>query len=446
MNVDLSAATWVAISGVFGLGIAMSILGSIKIKLTENLKIDDADMGKMFSSFMLSNCLFVIFTGILCDTLGFKLVAIIGFVAGFIAIFLLAQAKSKGVAYAACFILGIGGMALNSVGNTLLSKPEILFHNPVQSANMGNVFFGVGAFIVPMLVGWLFRKTSFANAVNVIAVIILVPVVLSFIADLPKPQGSGFSLDAAMNLIVQPQIIVCALALVCYIALEASMGGWISTYMKAVGADDTKANMVLSIFWISMMVGRLLTALVIGNIISLTEVGSWFIMGLAIFAMVILFLLTTINSVGKATICMILIGLAFAPMFPTIAGLMFSRTAPELGGTGFGIIFAIGLIGGIFIPAWMGKISAGKDIKASMVVASGTAGVLVVIALCMAMFLPAPLAAKAAPAKPAAIEQKAPVQPAPVQPAPAQPAPAQPASAQPAVQPATAAPGNATGQ
>ena len=324
MSVDLSAATWVAISGVFGLGIAMSILGSIKIKLTENLKIDDADMGKMFSAFMLSNCLFVILTGILCDTLGFKLVAILGFIAAFVAIFMLAQAKSKGVAYAACFVLGIGGMALNSVGNTLLSKPEILFHNPVQSANMGNVFFGVGAFIVPLLVGWLFKKTSFTNAVTVIAVIILLPVFLSFIAILPQPQGTGFSFDAAMKLIVQPQIIVCALALVCYIALEASMGGWISTYMKAVGADDTKANLVLSIFWISMMVGRLLTALVIGNMISLTDVGTWFIMGLAIFAMVVLFLLTTLNSVGTATICLILVGLAFAPMFPTIAGLMFS--------------------------------------------------------------------------------------------------------------------------
>ncbi|MBD3265205.1 MFS transporter, partial [bacterium] len=382
---DLSPASLVAMFSVFGLGVCMSILGSVKIRLTEQLSIDDAQMGKMFSVFNISNFIFVILAGILCDVLGFKFVAIFGFIAGFIAIFMFAQAKNYGMALFGCFLLGIGGMFMNSVGNTLLANPEILFESATKSNNMGNVFFGVGAFFVPMLTAWLFQKTSYANAVSVIAVIVLIPVILAFIAAFPSAEGVGFSFAAAVQLISQPQIFMCAIALLCYIALEVSMGGWISTYMaKGVGADDTKANLVLSYFWISLMIGRLITALVIGGVlINLDLHGAWFVTGLAVFAAIMLFILTKINTIGAATTCIVLIGLAFAPMFPTIAGLMFTRTDPSLGGSGFGIIFAVGLIGAIFVPAWIGSISKGKDIKSSMIVLAGTAAILVVIGIIM---------------------------------------------------------------
>ncbi|MDX9752497.1 MAG: MFS transporter, partial [bacterium] len=215
----LNVITFVAMMSVFGLGVAMSILGSVKIRLTENLGIDDGQMGKLFSVFSFSNLIFVIVAGILCDVLGFKLVAIVGFIVAFAAIFLFGQAKSLGMAMIACFLLGIGGMFLNSVGNTLLANPEILFEDASQSANMGNVFFGIGAFFVPMLTAWLFKKTSYSNAVTVIAVVVLLPVLLAFIATFPSAEGVGFSFAAAAKLITQPQIILTALALLCYIAL-----------------------------------------------------------------------------------------------------------------------------------------------------------------------------------------------------------------------------------
>nr|HPO10623.1 hypothetical protein [bacterium] len=87
-------------------------------------------------------------------------------------------------------------------------------------------------------------------------------------------------------------------------------------------------------------------------------------------------------------------------------GVTLSRTEEALRGSGFGLIFAVGLIGGIFVPAWMGAISKGTGIKGSMKVASGTAIVLVVIALIMGLTLGAPLSA-AAPDEVPAIEQPA---------------------------------------
>ena len=97
--------------------------------------------------------------------------------------------------------------------------------------------------------------------------------------------------------------------------------------------------------------------------------------------------MSTAKDLSTGIRACILTGLAFAPIFPTIVGLTLSRTDPALTGSGFGLIFAVGLIGAIFVPAWMGAISKGKDIKTSMKVASGTAVVLVAIAFIMCLVL-----------------------------------------------------------
>ena len=146
-----------------------------------------------------------------------------------------------------------------------------------------------------------------------------------------------------------------------------------------------------------MLLGRLATAYLIADKLLVLDVdGAWFIFGLAIAATIISFLMSTAGSLGVGSILCFLVGLAFAPIFPTVVGLTLSRTEPALRGSVFGVIFAIGLIGAIFVPAWMGAISAGKDIKASMKVAAGTAVVLVVIALIMGLALGPPLSAEAA--------------------------------------------------
>ncbi|HOJ60763.1 MAG TPA: MFS transporter [bacterium] len=393
-------ATLVAVTSVFGLGLSMFMLGSVKLRLTEKLNIDNAQMGKLFSVYNFSNLVFVLVAGIVCDQFGYKTVAVGGFLAAAMAMFCLGQASSYTLAVLACLFLGVGSMFMNTAGNTLLGNPNILYEDPGRSANMGNVFFGVGAFCAPFLTALLFKKTSFNNTLTVMAVILLIPLIFA-IAGMFPPAGGNFSASAAAALIGQSQIILCALALMCYIALEVSMAGWITTYMTSVGADETKASQVLSFFSVAIMAGRLFTALVIGGFLNLAAHGQWFVAVLAVVAAIVIYSMRTVNNVGTGTSLVILIGLLFAPMFPTIAGLMFARTDPSVQGTGFSIIFAIGLIGAIFVPAYMGKISSGpgKTIKDSMVVAAAVAAILVVIAVIMGFALPEPLGAA-----PAAVE------------------------------------------
>jgi fucose permease len=76
-------------------------------------------------------------------------------------------------------------------------------------------------------------------------------------------------------------------------------------------------------------------------------------------------------------------GLAFAPMFPTIVGVTFSKFEPGLYGSVFGTVFAIGLLGPTFLPYVIGKASEASSIQKAMPIAVAVAAGLCVVGLIM---------------------------------------------------------------
>jgi fucose permease len=76
-------------------------------------------------------------------------------------------------------------------------------------------------------------------------------------------------------------------------------------------------------------------------------------------------------------------GLAFAPMFPTIVGVTFSKYESGLYGSIFGIIFSIGLLGSMILPKLIGSLSVNKTVQQSLPITAIIAGVLLVIAILM---------------------------------------------------------------
>jgi fucose permease len=89
------------------------------------------------------------------------------------------------------------------------------------------------------------------------------------------------------------------------------------------------------------------------------------------------------NSPALAIFAVLLAGLAFAPIFPTIVGVTFAKFDSSLYGSIFGIIFAVGLLGGTFVPKIIGNLSVGSTVQQSIPIAAVMAGILFVIALFM---------------------------------------------------------------
>jgi len=360
----------VALLSVFGLGMCFSLLGSVSVKLMPRLKIDQAKFGTLISAFMFACLVASLIVGVTIDKLGYKPVAIFGFVATAICIFVLARAGTYQAALVPCILLGFGAMALNTAGNTLI--PVVLFSgkNPAAASNLGNVFFGLGLFLTPLIVSFLFQKTSYEKAVSVLGMIVLAPVVLAILAVYPSSQA-GFALSDAFALLKEPAILVAALALFCYISLEASFCNWLPSYGKEViskdfaGLDDAvvdaTAQQMLSVFAIAMMAGRLIAS----QIQLITTHGGIIIASVALVAALVILAMTKSGAMWTSAL-VACAGLAFAPCFPTIVGVTFSKFTPEVYGSVFGIIFAVGLLGAVIVPKAIGNLAKGSTIQKSL--------------------------------------------------------------------------------
>ncbi len=438
--------TWtmiVGLSGAFGLGMCFATLGSIAVKLMPRMGIDQAKFGSMVSAFMFACLIASLAVGVLMDSLGYQAIAIIGFVAAAVSIFMLANAKSYNGGVIACILLGIGAMACNTTGNVLGTGivAKVLSVSDAAANNLVNVAFGLGLFLTPFLISFLLQKVSYEKGVSVLGVIVLLPAIFALLAV--YPPAAGFKLGDAFALLKEPVTISAALVLFCYIALESSFTNWLAPFGKEVmskdqsgmasGAIDASAARTLSVFAIGMMAGRLITGLT-----PITQAGGWLIAGAAVVAALIILGMMRASKSSMVFLFAALSGLAFAPAFPTTVGVTFTKFG---GGSGslFGIIFAVGLVGGMTVPKAIGNMAKGASVQKALKLLLPACAALAVLAVVL-HYLPGPASKKAAGDEPAKVE--APAQPAPAAPAdaPAAPAPAPAAPVAPADAPAAPAP------
>jgi fucose permease len=372
----------VALMAVFSLAICFIILGSISVELMQALKIDEAQFGSLVMALFLTSCIVQLIIGPMVDKLGYKPIAITGFLVTSASLFLLAYAPNYSSAMFACILLGVGAMSCNTVGNTLI--PVVLFEgkDPARASNLGNAFFGLGYVLTPWLLT-LFLKVlglSYVASVSIIGVLVLLFLLFSLTPRYPQiPTGYQFS--SAVRLLGNSAVIVAALALFCYVSLEISMGTWIRqlmTQMYTGEADaSTYAGWVLGFFGVAMMVGRFVTS----TVKNLTAMGAKVITAMSFLSIVAIVIMIVTKSPALAIAAIMLTGLAFAPIFPTIVGVTFAKFEPRLYGSIFGIIFAIGLLGGTFVPKWIGNLSVGSTVQQSLVIPAAMAVILFLISL-----------------------------------------------------------------
>jgi len=376
----------VAIMAVFTLAVCFIILGSISVELMARLQIDESQFGTLISLFSLSCLVAQLLTGFMVDKFGHKPLAVSGFLVAGIAILLLAFSTSYALVLLATLLLGTGAILCNTVGNTLL--PVVLFEgkDPARASNFGCGFVGLGFVLVPLLIGTFMNDMglSYVVSVSIIGVGVLV---FAIAALLPKyPQVStGFSLIKAVDLVRKPEVLVAAVALVCYIGLEWTMNNWTKPLMtelyEAAGNANAvrNASLVLMLFGLAMTVGRFGTS-VLKNV---SARGVTIIAATSVLAVLAIIMLVKAGSPGMAIISVLVIGLAFAPMFPTIVGVTFAKFDQNVYGSIFGIIFSIGLLGSMILPKLVGYLSKGKTLQQSLPIAAIIAGVLFVIAIVM---------------------------------------------------------------
>lgn len=162
------------------------------------------------------------------------------------------------------------------------------------------------------------------------------------------------------NFVRQPVFYVFGLLLFFYLGVENCVNGWFVTYFKSMGImSDAYANILVSITWIMVMCGRLLTAWLSKRISR-----GILIMSDCILAGVFFVILITASDIMVITVAIAGLGFFFAGIYPTcIAG---AGTA-ILGSTeGMSMLIAIAALGGIITPKIVGVVADNMSMTAAI--------------------------------------------------------------------------------
>jgi fucose permease len=155
-------------------------------------------------------------------------------------------------------IMGLLGAAQGSLdvgGNTLL----VWLHGSRVGAYMNGLhfFFGVGAFIAPLVLAQVSLATGRIQEGFWLMAVYMLPVAL-WLARLPSPAPRQEEHPVASQKTYWKSVVLVMAFLFVYVAIEASYGGWIYTYgILLTGLDAPAAAHLTALFWLTFTIGRL---------------------------------------------------------------------------------------------------------------------------------------------------------------------------------------------
>jgi fucose permease len=356
---SLLTAMMVALLFIGGMGVAL--LGSLKVTLAERLKMEETRVGGLASLFGFVMIPVIFSAGFLADAIGQQIPLVAGSVLFAAALLVLAAARTYPAALLAVVMLSAGWSLLIIVGNPLSVKAFPGF--AAQATNLANFFFGLGAFLTPLLLALLLRRTSWWTTLLVPAVLALMPGLLTLGITFEPPTGSAGDFTTLLR---DPVMWLCGLCLFFYGPLEASMGMWTTTYLGERGVSEGAAAAWLSGFWLAFMAARLATSLAV-------QAGHERLL-LVVLALAITVVLVGLVVNRQRTLAPALIvaaGLVLGPFFPTMIGILLHHVAPTLHGRAVGLLFAVGGVGWTILPILLGAYASRTSVQRGFTVAVG---------------------------------------------------------------------------
>jgi fucose permease len=245
------------------------------------------------------------------------------------------------------FVIGIGLGAFELGPNSLI----VTLHRERKGLylNLMAVLHGLGSLIAPLFAGWLF-SLDFTWRVVYRWDLAMIVFFMLFTTMLPFPktdESSQLDFRQIPSVAFKGKLPWFYLAIMFYVAAEIGIGSWLVTFLQdARGVSVILSNQALSLFFGTVMVGRLLGGLFVQRIgyvrsILFAAIGAFVCVGIGLFAP------------SQFSFVLSLTGLFFSFVFPTLTAAA-SDTHTENLNTVLGVLFTFAGIGGLLGPWLLG--------------------------------------------------------------------------------------------
>lgn len=332
-------------AGILLFGVSMVLIGSVLPLLKLRLGLSDIVAGGLFSILPLGLLIGSISFGPITDKYGYRWVLSIAclFLAiGFLGI---GHTNSLWLLRTSILFFGMGGGVVNGATSALISDLSS-DEKKIANLNLLGVFFGLGAFCMPLILSAL-NDESYVIAINIAAMVCVSIAVLFLSITYPltvKKEKISFML---IPLFFKNKVFL----IICFFlffqsAFEAIINNWsVSYFTQQLQVGQREALIALSFSVLGMTLMRVLTGGVFRNLKSKTLIHISFMLFVA--GIICLFIQSPasfyINTFG-----LFLIGAGLSPGFPVMLGLT-GNMYKEISGTAFSFVMLIALTGNIII-------------------------------------------------------------------------------------------------
>jgi MFS transporter, FHS family, Na+ dependent glucose transporter 1 len=356
------------------IGLSASIVGPTLPGLAANTGADLSQISLLFTARSLGILVGSLTVSRLYDRLPGHPVMVIGLLSLALTMALTPLISQLWLLVLVMLLMGLVGSTVDIGTNTML--PWLHRGNVAPYMNGLHFFFGVGAFLAPVVVAQALLLSGDIVWAFWLAALLILPVAVWI-----GPQRSPRPLAVEPGEVAGQQnhllAAVITLFFFLYVGAEVSFGGWIYTYAVQMGlASLTTAAYLTSAFWGSLMVGRLIS-IPMANRMAPRRLLA---VGIAGCLVSVGLLLTNTNSTTILWISSIGLGLSMAPLFPTTLSLA-GRNMPVTGKT-TGWFFAGASTGAMTLPWLVGQLFNIYGPEAAMLaIGAGVLGTAVVYGL-----------------------------------------------------------------
>jgi fucose permease len=332
-------------------GVILLLVGPMVPNIMSTFGIGESLAGLLLGMGSVGFIMGPVFAGVLADRINVRAALLAGFLIEIGVLVLFGVAPAFFVAVISNLLLHLGGSFVET-GVNIMPTLVTTRRSPHGLMNLVHMFFSIGAFLGPLLIGLYIDATG---AWRPILFFTLVPTGILFLVTLRSrfPRRSGREarsetiLQNLLPVAAMPHVLFGALTLLLYVGAEVGVSSWVVYYLQTeLELSPALSGAGLSVLWVFVMIGRYLNAQLGERFSSRTLV---IISGLSGSVAVLIFVL--VNAAPLAFLVLAWIGISFAGVFPHVMGELNNRV-PGRAGT-VTAVMAMGASTGAALFQWL---------------------------------------------------------------------------------------------
>lgn len=240
------------------MGTYMILIGSVLPSIKEEYQISYWIGGWMMSVLQIGYLVSGIAASLIAGKIGAKTAYVMLGSFAFIGFAMIMVTGNPVILLFAMLLIGICKGAVGNFGNQITST---LSNNDSSLLNLSQAFFAVGACIAPIIS--MLCGTSWRTAFAIIIAMGILTILHSTRTEI-GPEAFRQETNTGkpdLGFFKKSIFWICCLLLMCYLAFEASLMGWLVTYFVDSGAaTDTVAQLLATALWVAVLIGRFSSA------------------------------------------------------------------------------------------------------------------------------------------------------------------------------------------